>query len=113
MNFIDYLKCGEFRIPVCKSCKTPAWPPSRHCPRCLSETSLQETSTVGTLVEFTESHVRDMKGIFGIVEMCGLRLVGSFDNNDLHEGMKVRMKECGVRPDGTAFYCFEPAEMKA
>lgn len=114
MDFIDYLKRGEFRIAVCRSCKAKAWPPSMHCPRCLSETSLQKTVATGTLVEFTKSHVRDREGIFGVVEMSGFKLVGSFaDNDNLREGMKVKMTRCGVRPDGTAFYCFEPAEMKA
>jgi hypothetical protein len=62
-------------------------------------------------LEFTNSQVKDKQGIFGIIEMSGIRIVGSFESsNQLREGMTVRMSECGVRPDGTAFYNFVPAE---
>lgn len=43
-----------------------------------------------------------------MVEMSGIKLVGSFHTTHLKEGMKVRMKECGIGPDGTAFYFFTP-----
>lgn len=64
---------------------------------------------IGTLLEFTSSHIKDKQGIFGIVEMSGIKIVGSFDNMQLKEGMKVKMSGCGVGPDGTAFYRFVKA----
>jgi hypothetical protein len=50
-----------------------------------------------------------MEGAFGVVEMAGIRLIASFDDQQLEEGMQVRMSACGIKPDGTAFYFFAPA----
>lgn len=108
-GFFEHLKKGEFRMPVCQSCGSMAWPPSHRCPHCLRKTSLKKIETTGTLIEFTSSHVKGKEGVFGLVEMSGIRLVGSFGNQQLKEGMKVRMTECGVKPDGTVFYSFVPA----
>lgn len=108
-EFLESLKKGEFKIPVCTLCKSKAWPPSRHCPHCLHETALQKVETTGTLLEFTSSHIKGREGIFGIIEMSGIKIVGSFDSLQLKEGMKVKMSGCGVRPDGTAFYHFTKA----
>jgi hypothetical protein len=51
-----------------------------------------------------------MEGCYGIVEMSGIKLLGSFDNNNLElkEGLKVKMVRCGVKPDGIPYYFFEP-----
>jgi len=59
------------------------------------------------LVEFATSHLRGHEGVFGIVQMDGFRLVGSFESADLSEGMDVRMIECGMK-DGTPYYLFAP-----
>jgi hypothetical protein len=40
--------------------------------------------------------------------MGDIRILGSFDNQPLAEGMKVKMTECGLRDDGTAYYRFVP-----
>ena len=66
--------------------------------------------TTGILLEFTNSYVKGKEGIFGLVEISGIKLVGSFGLHHLREGMKVRMTECGIMPDGTAFYSFAPAK---
>jgi hypothetical protein len=49
-----------------------------------------------------------MEGTFGLIEMSGIKLIGSFDTSDLREGLKVRMVSCGVKEDGTTFYFFKP-----
>jgi hypothetical protein len=72
-------------------------------------TSLKKIETTGTLIEFTNSHVKGREGVFGLVEMSGIKLVGSFADQRLNVGMKIRMTGCGVRPDGTVFYSFAPA----
>lgn len=108
-EFLEHLKRGEFLMPMCTFCGSKAWPPSHRCPRCLRKTSLKKIETTGTLIEFTNSHVKGKEGVFGLVEMSGIKIVGSFGDSQLKEGMKVRMTECGVRPDGTAFYFFVPA----
>ena len=108
-EFLDSLKKGEFKIPVCASCKNAAWPPSSHCPRCLMPAPLKRVETTGTLVELANSRMPGKEGAFGIVIMsCGIKLVGSFDK-ELREGMKVRMDRCGVA-NGAAFYHFVPAK---
>lgn len=53
------------------------------------------------------SHLRGHEGIFGIVQMDGFRLVGSFENAELAQGISVRMVECGMR-DGAPYYLFAP-----
>jgi hypothetical protein len=47
---------------------------------------------------------------FGLVDMSGIKLLGSFDTSELREGQNVKMVKCGVRSDGTAFYLFEPVK---
>jgi uncharacterized OB-fold protein len=107
-EFIDSIMKGEFRLPVCNSCKAKVWPPSYYCPRCLSQTSLQIVDTNGTLVYFTTSYLKGREGSYGLVEMSGIRLIGSFDSPGLKEGLQVKMITCGLKPDGTPFYFFEP-----
>ncbi len=108
-EFINSLKKGKFRMPVCLSCGRKAWPPSRRCPHCLCKTSLKTIKTIGTLIEFSSSHIKGREGAFGLVEMAGIRLIASFGDLPLKEGMKVKMSSCGIKPDGTAFYFFAPA----
>lgn len=113
-EFIERLRKGEFCLPVCTSCGSSAWPPSQFCSRCLSKTRLKKIVNAGGIVaEFAVSHVRDREGVFGVIDLdSGVRLVGSIEclqQDVVHEGMKVKMSRCGVRPDGTAFYSFVPA----
>jgi uncharacterized OB-fold protein len=106
-EFARYLKRGVFKVPVCTKCGKKSWPPSPTCPVCYSKTTLKQVDRRGVLVEFAASHVRGNEGLFGIVEMDGFRLVGSFESADLSEGMRVRMVDCGVR-DSTPYYLFAP-----
>jgi uncharacterized OB-fold protein len=110
-EFINHLKKGKFLVPTCTSCGRRAWPPSHRCPYCLSKTSLKKIGTTGILLEFTSSHVKGKEGVFGLVKMSDIKLVGSFDTQQLKEGTRVKMTKCGIKPDGTAFYSFTP--MKA
>jgi hypothetical protein len=63
---------------------------------------------MGTLVHFTQSYLKGMEGCYGLVEMSGIKLIGSFDTLELREGSKVKMVRCGVGPNGTPYYFFEP-----
>ena len=56
------------------------------------------------------SHLKSREGCYGIVEMSGIKLIGSFDNPEMKEGIKVKMVSCGVMPDGTPYYFFEPVK---
>lgn len=107
-EFVEHLGRGQFRITICASCMKKVWPPFPTCPYCLSKTSLKKIETTGILLEFADSRIRDHEGIFGLVEMDGFRLVGSFDSAArLREGMKVMMDRCGLR-NGTPYYHFTP-----
>jgi uncharacterized OB-fold protein len=107
-EFIDSLNKGEFRLPICTLCKAKAWPPSYYCPQCLSKTSLQIIETNGTLLYFTTSYLKGAEGCYGLVEMAGIRLIGSFNTLELKDGLQVKMTGCGLKPDGTPYYFFEP-----
>lgn len=111
-EFLDSLKAGKFMIPVCRSCSYRVWPPSRSCPACLSETAMQEVETIGNLVEFSTSHVRAREGVFGVIDMGGIRLVGGLKEGKLVHGMKVKMSTCGLSDDGSPYYDFLPAETR-
>jgi hypothetical protein len=51
-----------------------------------------------------------MERCYGVVEMSGIKLIGSFDTVELKEGIKVKMVRCGVTRDGTPYYFFEPTK---
>ena len=59
---------------------------------------------------FTMSHLRGTEGCYGLVEMSVIKLIGSFNILELKDGLKVRMVRCGVRPNGTPYYFFEPVK---
>jgi uncharacterized OB-fold protein len=107
-DFIEKLSRGKFEIPRCNSCNTKVWPPYQYCPQCHSKTALEAIDTIGTLLEFTKSSIEGMQGTFGLVDMSGIKLVGSFNTSELREGQKVKMVRCGINSDGVTFYSFEP-----
>jgi uncharacterized OB-fold protein len=106
-EFLDYIRKGEFRIYVCASCKKKIWPPSQYCPGCLSKADLKKIERKGILLEFTFSYLKNIEGMFGIVDMSGIRLVGSVFGRPLRHGMEVTMINCGINSDGSIFYHFK------
>lgn len=108
-DFIDYLVNGEFRIAFCNSCSKKVWPPSYFCSNCFAKTELKKFETVGTVLEFTTSHVNSSQGTFGIVDLDGIRIVGAISGELLYEGIEVRMTSCGIAQDGSVYYDFEPS----
>ena len=70
---------------------------------------LQDAETIGILLEFAQSYVKGKEGVFGLVEISGIKIMGSLDPIQLKEGIKVKMSKCGLRTDGTAFYHFTKA----
>ena len=71
---------------------------------------MKTVAKTGTLLEFANSLVPGKEGVFGLVKMsCGIKLVGSFDHQNLREGAQVTMDKCGLA-NGTAFYHFVPAK---
>lgn len=68
---------------------------------------LKKVSNKGVIVEFAASHIRGHEGVFGVVEMDGFKLVGSFDMIELVPGMRVQMVDCGMS-EGAPYYLFAP-----
>jgi len=89
-EFLDYIKKGDFRIYVCALCKKKIWPPFKYCPKCLSKAHLLKIDGNGVLLEFTFSHLKNIGGVFGIVEIGGIRMVGSILGGPWRGGMKFR-----------------------
>jgi uncharacterized OB-fold protein len=110
-KFHDFLRKGEFRVAICTRCSKKVWPPAEFCCYCFSKTHFKKIKGIGTLIEFTTSHLHGNEELFGVVDIEGIKLIGSLSSN-LSTGMKVRMVECGIRENGFAFYRFESAFKK-
>jgi uncharacterized OB-fold protein len=106
-RFYDFIRKGEFRVAVCKQCRRKIWPPSEFCYYCFSATRLTKIKTTGRLIESTASHIYGKEDLYGLVDMKGIKLIGSLSTN-VTNGMKVRMVECGIRENGCLFYRFDP-----
>jgi uncharacterized OB-fold protein len=105
-RFYDFIRRGEFRVAVCKGCRRKIWPPSDFCCYCFSATRLTKIRTTGRLIEFTTSHIYGKEDLYGVVDMKGIKLIGSLSTK-VTTGMKVRMVECGIRENGCLFYRFD------
>ena len=108
-EFFGFIRKGDFRIPVCTSCKNNVWPPSRYCKLCFCKTELKSVIKEGTLLEYTKSYIGNTEVIFGAVELRGIKLIGLLTpaTKEFHKGMKVRLTACGINNDGGIFYNFE------
>ena len=109
-EFFEYLRKGEFWIPICISCKKNVWPPFGHCSVCLSKTKLRKTKGKGILIEWTTSHLENVPNKFGIVDMSGIKVLGSISGEPIIRGMHVKMTKCGISDNGIPYYHFEPTE---
>ena len=108
-EFLESIAVGKFKIPLCTSCGLKAWPPTRSCPKCFSRTKLESVEPVGTLVEFAKSHIRNREGIFGVIDIDGIKIVGGLKIVNPYSGMKLKMSVCGLREDGSTYYDFDAA----
>jgi uncharacterized protein len=107
-EFLDNLIKGEFSISFCNSCNKKIWPPSYFCSNCFARTELKKFEAMGTVLEFTTSHVKNNAGTFGVIDLDGIRIIGTILGELLYEGMCVRMIRCGITQDGSAYYHFIP-----
>ncbi|HET7149327.1 MAG TPA: hypothetical protein VFI73_12605 [Candidatus Nitrosopolaris sp.] len=108
-KFYDFIKKGEFRVAVCENCSKKIWPPSEYCCDCFFATSLEKIETAGTLIECTSYNIDDSEELYGVVDIQGIKLIGSFSTN-ITPGTPVRMVDCGIRENGSPFYHFEPCK---
>ena len=56
-------------------------------------------------MEVTTSHICGREDLYGVVDMRGIKLLGSL-SGDVTPGMKVRMVKCGIRENGCLYYHF-------
>ena len=63
--------------------------------------------TTGFIKEITTSYTKGTAKIYGIVDMQGIKLVGSLSSN-ASVGLKVQMTDCGIRENGSLFFNFDP-----
>lgn len=64
-------------------------------------------SPVGSLIEYTTAHNLCSPMIFGLIEINGIKLVGSLKSLLPQVGMRVKMINCGISVEGTPFYEFQ------
>lgn len=59
-------------------------------------------------MEYTTAYTICGPVIFGVIEISGIKLVGSLHPSTTPQvGMSVKMVNCGLSTDGTPFYEFE------
>lgn len=106
-KFYYFLRKHEFRVTVCRKCSQKIWPPSRYCFVCFSPTNLEKVGTTGLITEITTSYTEGTGKLYGIVDMQGIKLIGSL-SPDASVGLKVQMTDCGIRENGSLFFNFDP-----
>ncbi|HEV8386651.1 MAG TPA: hypothetical protein VGQ03_03420 [Nitrososphaera sp.] len=70
---------------------------------------MERIDPIGTLIEFATSNVRNREGVFGLIDIDGIKIVGGLRTEKPSAGMKMKMSGCGLREDGSPFYDFEAA----
>lgn len=108
-KFLNYLKDSKFVVPYCDRCNAPAWPPVDCCFTCMSKVKLKSTKSLkGHLIEYTTSYHLSKPLVFGIIEIDGIKLVGSVHSSVApHVGMILKMRNCGISDNGTPYYEFD------
>jgi hypothetical protein len=71
---------------------------------------LRKTKGKGILIEWTTSHLENVPNKFGIVDMSGIKVLGSISGEPIIRGMHVKMTKCGISDNGIPYYHFEPTE---
>ena len=104
--FLNYLSSGDFRVPVCDNCSTKIWPPSNICSNCFSKKiRMSKLNSKGRLIESSQSFIGERKNL-GLVEMSGIRIIGSLNQSDMSPGSLVKLTRCGLDKDNSPYYEF-------
>jgi hypothetical protein len=74
----------------------------------MSKVKLRRAKSLeGHLIEYTVSYRFLKPQIFGIIEIGGIKLIGTVHSSvSPFVGMFLRMKKCGISNDGTPYYEF-------
>ncbi len=106
LRFKDFLRKGDFRVPICTTCRETIWPPFETCPICLSRTTFRRISKKGILREFSTTFTSETPQQFGIIDLGGVHVLGSVQGYDISLGCTVILYECGIDNNGHPFYNF-------
>ncbi len=112
-DFFYYLNKGELRIPICNNCQYRIWPPKSFCSTCFSnDISFRTTCEKGKILELSRSYENGMLNgnVFALIEMSGIRLIGSVTGSQVSKGNSVILQRCGLRKDKEPFYEFKVEE---
>lgn len=105
-KFLYYLSNGDFRVPVCDNCGTKIWPPSNICSNCFSKKiGMSKLESKGRLIEYSQSFIGESKNL-GLVEISGIRLIGSLSQANISPGSPVKLTRCGLDRDNFPYYEF-------
>jgi uncharacterized protein len=105
-KFLNYLSNSDFRVPVCDKCRTKIWPPSNICSNCFSEKiRMSQLDLTGRLIEYSQSFIGETKNL-GLVEMSGIRIIGSLNQGNMSPGSPVKLTKCGLDKDNSPYYEF-------
>lgn len=105
-EFLDFLKEGKLRIPICLNCDSIIWPPANLCSNCYSgKIRMSKVESKGRLIEHSSSFIGSTE-ILGLVEIAGIRLIGILRQGDLKPGSIVKLTKCGVDKNNSPYYEF-------
>ena len=105
-EFLDSLKEGKLRIPICLNCDSTIWPPANICSHCYSgKIKMSRLESKGRLIEYSSTHIGSTE-ILGLVEIAGIRLIGILRDGNLKSGNNVKLSKCGVDKDNSPYYEF-------
>jgi uncharacterized OB-fold protein len=105
-KFLYYLSSGDFRVPVCDDCGTKIWPPSNICSNCFSKKiKMSKLDSNGMLIEYSQSFIEERKNL-GLVEMSGIRIIGSLNQGDMSPDSPVKLTRCGLDKHNSPYYEF-------
>ena len=67
-EFLDLLRNGKFRIPICLKCDLKIWPPANVCSNCYSrEIRMSKLESRGRLIEHSFSHIDNTKKLLKVL----------------------------------------------
>lgn len=91
---------------MCVRCHKTIWPNSSFCCYCFSRTAFKKIDSHGIIKEVATRLVGTRKEVYGVVEISGIRVIGTLFAN-ASPGGKVRIGKCGITTEGCFFCCFE------
>lgn len=114
-QFVEFLRNGEIRGTLCKSCGAKFFPPRSDCNLCLSdEMDWFQISGEGLLLSFTKAMFapagfeKDVPYMLGVAEFDdGIKVFGridkSLDEETVKPGLKVKLRTLNLENDRLSY----------